>query len=353
LGSSTTRPLPATLVEATTCEPLHAELKRLIDKRDRCAAQFQGKDAFYSNQESESRTHTKIVDLSETVCHGKGVSDAFSNCPTSHLRTAAKENEPVGPGARGLTLFLASKMKRPSTPKTDKWMSFDEQLVAYYPEEAFDKTLFTAEAGYDGSSQDHFFANSGLHRLAARHLRCFCDTCMTDPKLYSPDCQLKEWCGSVRHYNLKGDESVGRVNARPSRDILTVEQFATTLRPAGEPCERVIVCIVHEDDTNPLNEPFYLARVVSRARTLDKDCLIGGNEYKAGHTVVNIKWYLYTGDSRGDRLYRLQPGDSRGVVYSVGSIVRNISGVKFKTYERGRYILGRTTVNKLTRWLSE
>ena len=352
LGSCTTRPLPGTLVEATTEEPLHSGLMRLVDKRDRCGAQFQGQNAFYSNQEFESRTNIKVVDLSQTSCHGKSAADGFSNTPTAHLRYAVKENEPVGPGTRGLVLFLASKMLTPSSPKTDNWMSFDEQLVAYYPEEVFDKTLYMAKGGYEGSSQDHFYTNSGLHRIVTRHLRCFCGPCLQDPKLCSADCHLKEWCGDLRHYNLEGDPSVGRVDARPSRDILTVKQFATTLGTSGEPCERVVVCRVHEDDQNELDEPFYLGRIVSKARTLDKPCLVGGNEYERGHIVVNLKWYLYTGDSRGDRLYRLQPGDKRGVVYSVSSIVRNISGVKFKKYEHGRYVLDRNTVNRLTRWLS-
>ena len=61
LGSCTTRPLPGTLVEATTTEPLHPGLLRLVDKRDRCAAQFQGKHAFYSNQEFEVRTSVLCV----------------------------------------------------------------------------------------------------------------------------------------------------------------------------------------------------------------------------------------------------------------------------------------------------
>ena len=352
LGSSTTRPLPDALVEATTEKPLHPGLLRLIDKRDRCGAQFQGLHAFYSNQEFESRTNIKLVDLSQTSCHGKSATDGFSNTPTSHLRTAAKNNEPVGPGTRGLVLFLASKMTSPSSAKTDNWMSFDEYLLAYYPEDSFDKALYTGKKGYEGSNQDHFYTNSGLHRLATRHLRCFCGPCITDPKLYSPNCRLKEWCGDIRHYNLEPASSVGRVNVRPSRDILSVKDFARTLGTGGAPCERVVVCMVHDDDVNELDEPFYLARIVSKARTLNKRCLVGGNEYEAGHIVVNIKWYLYTGDSRGDRLYRLQPGDSRGVVYSVSSIVRNITGIKFKKYENGRYILDRSTVNKLTRWLS-
>ena len=160
-------------------------------------------------------------------------------------------------------------MTRPKSSKTE-WMSFDEYLIAYYPEESFDKSLYTAENGYAGSNLDHLYTNSGLHRLAARHLRCFCNSCMSNPKLYSSDCQLQEWCGDVRHYNLVGDEFIGRVNVMPNRDILTVGQFAKTLGPGGEPCERVVVCKVHDDDVNELDEPFYLARIVSKARTLIK-----------------------------------------------------------------------------------
>ena len=352
-GSSTSRPLPSALADTPTAVPLHAELQRLIDKRDRCTGQFQGANAFYSNQEFEGRTGTPLIDLSETGCHGRSAADGFSNTPVGYLRQAAKDSEPVGPGTRGLCLFEAVKMKSPANPKTDDWMSFDEYLIAYYPEEAFDPKPYTAKAGYEGSSLDHFYTSSGLHRLAARHLRCFCPRCLASKSLYSPHCELRDWCGCVRHYNLVGDPSaVGRVDARPRADIMTLERFAATLKPGGSPCERVVVCLVHEDDDNELNEPFYLARVVSKARAIANDCLIGGNEYLKGHLVVNIKWYCYTGNSRGDRLYKLQHGHSRGVVYSVGSIVRNITGIKFKKYENGRYILDRETVNRLTRWLS-
>ena len=78
---------------------------------------------------------------------------------------------------------------------------------------------------------------------------------------------------------------------------------------------------------------------------------IGGEVPWAGHLVVNIKWYTYIDTTRGDRVYRLQSGCSKGVVYSVESIVRNIDGVRFKSYNNGKYILGRETVNRLIRWL--
>ena len=215
-------------------------------------------------------------------------------------------------------------------------MCFDDYIVAFYPEEAFDSTPFKAKSGYNGSSKDHFYTNSGLHRLGTRHLRCMCPRCIEAPGLYSESCKLDEWCGSVRHYNLEAEATTSRV--RPARNIQTLEEFASTLGPHGSPCERVVACVVHENDTNELDEPFYLARVVGKARTLDNDCLVGGNEYKTGDLVVNIKWYLYTGSSRGDRLYRLQPGGSRGVVYSVKSLVKCLTGIKFKSYNSGTYI---------------
>ena len=123
---------------------------------------------------------TNLVDLSETSCHGKCEADALSNVPTGHLREAAKQGEPVGVGTRGLTLFLASKMKQPESKKSDAWTSVDEYLLVYYPEDAFDKKQFAAKEGYPGSSNDHFFTNSGLHRLTTRHLRCCCRVCIRE-----------------------------------------------------------------------------------------------------------------------------------------------------------------------------
>ena len=65
------------------------------------------------------------------------------------------------------------------------------------------------------------------------------------------------------------------------------------------------------------------------------------------HLIVNIKWYQYVRDSRGDRMYKLQSGCARGVTHSVGSIMRNVSGVSFDRCEKDKYILSRATVNKI------
>ena len=353
MGSSTVNPLTEKLKEATTATPLHPDLKRLCDKRDRCTGQYQGKDAFLAIQEFKERNDgTEVVDNSQTSCHGKCEADGASNTTTGHLRTAAKEGEPVGPGTRGLVLFAADKMRKTASAKSDSWMSFDEYIVAYYPEETFDSTLYEAKAGYDGSSNDHFYTRGGLHRLAARHLRCICPNCMSSPRMYSESCTLTEWCGKVRYHNLiKADARSRGEDVRPSPTIETLEKFASTLGPHGTPLTRVVVCAIHEDDTNELDEPFYLARVVSKARQLSTDCLVGGNEYKAGDFVVNIRWYIYVDNSRGDRVYRLQPGSAKGVVYSVKSIVKNITGIQFKSYVNGKYTLGKTSVKRLINYL--
>ena len=61
--------------------------------------------------------------------------------------------------------------------------------------------------------------------------------------------------------------------------------------------------------------------------------------------VVNIKWYQYISDSRGNRIYKLQSGCAKGVVYSVGSIMRNVTGIKFNKYDNDKHTLSRATVN--------
>ena len=231
-------------------------------------------------------------------------------------------------------------------------MCFDDYIVSYYPEDVFEPTRYEAKEVYEGSSKDHFYTNSGLHRLAARHLRCVCPSYMSTPELYSDSCTLSEWCGEVRHYNLEPADMRSRgENVRPSPRIQTLEQFATSLGPTGTPCSRVVVCKVNAEDSNELDEPFYLARVVSNARKLDVDCLVGGNEYKSGDYVVNIRWYIYTDNSRGDRIYKLQPGSTKGTVYSVDSIVRKITGIQFKSYSNDKYTLGRESVKRLTNYV--
>ena len=67
---------------------------------------------------------------------------------------------------------------------------------------------------------------------------------------------------------------------------------------------------------------------------------------------MNIKWYQYIRDTRGSRIYKLQSGCANGVVYSVGSIMRNVSGIKFDKYENGQYVLGRQTVKKIINLLN-
>lgn len=85
----------------------------------------------------------------------------------------------VGVGTRGLTVFLAHKMRSPSA-QTRKRMDFDGYLIAYYPDDAFDEKMFKALKGYSGSTNDHFFVNDGLHRLATRNERCPCRECITN-----------------------------------------------------------------------------------------------------------------------------------------------------------------------------
>ena len=192
---------------------------------------------FYSNPPMTSNSTTRLTnsDGNGSVERADSGRDPSTVPGTPHslstfwtrLQYAAKTSEPAGPGTRGLTLFAADKMRQTPSKKTDTWMCFDDYIVSYYPEDAFEPTRYEAKEGYEGSSKDHFYTNSGLHRLAARHLRCMCSSCMTKPELYSDSCSLSEWCGGVRHYyNLEAADMRSRgENVRPSSRILTLGQF--------------------------------------------------------------------------------------------------------------------------------
>ena len=76
------------------------------------------------------------------------------------------------------------------------------------------------------------------------------------------------------------------------------------------------------------------------------------NLKSCGTLVVNIKWYCYLQTTRGDRVYRLQPGSAKGVVYCVKSIIKNLDGIRFKCFENSRYILSRDSVKRITNYIT-
>ena len=133
MGSCTDKPLTEKLREASKPTPLHPELKRLCNKRDRCAGQYQGANAFFSTQEFKHRNEdgVGVVDNSQTSCHGKSYADGASNTTTGHLRTTVKQSEPVGPGTRGLALFAADKMRQTPSKKTTHRTHSDYSLITH------------------------------------------------------------------------------------------------------------------------------------------------------------------------------------------------------------------------------
>ena len=284
-------------------------------------------------QEFKERNACDLVDLSECSCHGKGAADGISNVPVSHLRTAARNNEPVGVGirTRGLVLFEADKMRSPSK-KRRKWLDYDGYLIAYYPDDAFDEKQFKAVKGYVGSTLDHFYVNDGLHRLATRLERCPCRKCIVHANLWSPKCELKAWCGAVKHVNMEYANSSAVVAERCGR-VETLAEFAKTLTAVGPVLARVHAVRVNEEDSNDAGEDYYLCRVVKQAWALSEDCFVAGNEFPAGELVVMIKWFEFVRElPNGDREYKLQSLPPKGEVHSVVSFVRKVVWCVCETY---------------------
>lgn len=344
-GSSVAEPLPTGLTEATSDCPVCRLIQQLISRRDKCTAQYHGLHAFYSNQEFEKRNEVAMHDHANTSRHGRCICDGVSVAPKDTVRSAAVHNHRLQPGCRGLVLYLAKHM---STPVKEGNNGFKGYFIAYYPEDAFDVNQYQAEAGYAGSSKDHFFTGAPAGgNLTVRERWCGCDKCIQSPTLWSDDCQWKTIVGSVRHHQIRP--------ARPNR-VLTVdragapleERVHTFYRPTKRALERVWVARVHEDD--PSGRPYFLLRVIQAPWQLGEDSLINGNRYDKGWFVCKIHWFDWVEECRnGDHVYKLLSRPRTGEILSCNVIVyRPI--ISFDSYSGGKYMLSRINHERIMRF---
>ena len=151
-GSCTERALPMGITDADCDEPVAPDVEQIIVRRDKCAAQYHGLHAFYSVQEFERRNKVSIHDHANTSRHGKCICDGVSMVPKKAVQLAAEQNKKLQPGCRGLVLYLALNSAKPCKNGD----GFTGYFFAFYPEGAFDESLYKAQDGYSGCTKDHF-----------------------------------------------------------------------------------------------------------------------------------------------------------------------------------------------------
>ena len=345
-GSDTTEPLPEGLQEWSDSPvegwPLAPDTTRVVQNRDRCAAQFQGKKNILNDQTFEHRTGCVLVDQSDASQHGKGKADGFSNIPKGTLAYGISRNINVDSGTRALVLFLARHKMTPVGQNKTAWWAADNLIYIYIPSEYFNSNGFDIKKGIKGSSKLHFFAGrkSG-EELVYREEVCPCLPCLESPNLLSRDCLFKELVGGRKTVRLKHAIQAARVRTRANSSLAALAKWLPCNSSTAAKA-RVAVFRVHEDDPNDKNEEYYLARPIEPSRQLKKDGLVAGNKYMRGWWVTTIKWFeLEAILPNGDRRYKLNKLPVKGEVFIVRGIV-DLRFVQFCRFERGRggrYIL--------------
>ena len=175
--------------------PTRGESTKLLEFRDGCKAQFQGRHAFLFYSLFERLTGVVLCNVCCEAEDGKGAADGLSRVVSQGARTLALHGHNPGSEARGLFQMVAAHRPGPQVSRILKreLTSATHYLFAYAGEQdgsAF--ANFTAIGGYKNSSKDHLYftepqtrptaeratENSDLGFATTVMRPCDCDMCL-------------------------------------------------------------------------------------------------------------------------------------------------------------------------------
>jgi hypothetical protein len=132
--------------------PLGPDINVFHQRRDGCAAQFQGLHAFWGTQTFLARTGCNHVDKRNPPNHGKCCADGRTHSLKGYIQRSV--NDDYGPGTQGLVRHLAAKNPSPKKIRSE---------------------LRYTKGVYDGmfAGGDYIY----IHVLPGRHVQCKRDCC--------------------------------------------------------------------------------------------------------------------------------------------------------------------------------
>lgn len=321
--------------------PGRSKCTKLLEYRDGCKAQFQGRDSFLFYSLFERLTGVVLCNVCCEAEDGKGPADGLSRVVSQGARSLALHGVNPGSKARGLFEMVASHRSRPKVPRELKreFTAASDFLYCYAgPQDASAFADFTAATGYTGSSKDHVYfmeprtrptrvaASTDIDRgfVTTVNRPCGCDMCL---QMRPADCLVSclfKNATCVREMERKKGFAV-----RSATRSRVAQEWAKAICPGT-----VLVVRVHTDDANTLNEPYYLALALGKegeslAWRNGKTQMIDGNVFKKNDWLVRMRWLHYcptaqpplgNPDLAGARGYRFQPGES-AIVFSAFGIV--------------------------------
>ena len=315
---------PDGLSDVVSLEPLFEHVRRWRRWRDGCRGQYQGRNAFLAWQRMTAKHGFPFEDCRNPADHGKSRSDGQGHVAGANIANSFDDN--YGDGTQNLVRHLAKKYPRPIRGQRagpSGLYSPTHYLYIYIPEGAVEEMekVVAADEGYDGSSKDHYYWSKENNRLHRRMRVCPCDPCL---KLDFVNCLLKPGAREAGTTPLGSDVVVKpkrpEPEARVTRGVVKpLADFAPSLS-AGQ---NVILRVHRSDRANNPDEPYFLARVLEKAKFLEVPGTYCAARFYKNDWIVKIRWYsLDSIECNGDRVYKLWGRE--GQYINCNSIVRNI-----------------------------
>ena len=316
---------------------------KLLELRDGCKAQFQGRNGFLHYALFERITGVGLANVCCEAENGKGAADGCSRVVSQGSRTLALQGENPGAESRGLFELIAAKRQRPTVPRIEKesLTAVTQHLFVYGgPADGSALADCRAHAGYDGSTKDHHFMMDPSSRAAnprgcdlgyIQHTNraCPCDRCLSGKP---DDCSVRRLFKNARgRHMIERKKGIACRAASRSR--------VTTAWVNSVKVGTVVVVRVHADEPNELNELYYLG-VVDRDHDDDLLCwrnkktqAVGqGNVVNKNVWLVRFRWLHYrpaavasspsAADKAQYRAYQFQPCETTVVFPAAGVVTR-------------------------------
>ena len=318
------------LSEWESDQPLYPQVQRWRRSRDGCAAQYQGKGAFRGWQTMQARHGIVCEDRRKVTMHGKDVADGDGAAVSGKVRKSF--NDDYGSGSQNLVRHLASKYPLANVERQTRYYGFKglysttRYIYIYIPEEAIDDKIVAVEAGYSGSSMDHYYRSIGATEEASRLLRreraCGCRPCL----------QLKDGCIlTPANTDTKAGKSprATTVTLQSARPAPAARHTRGARNPLPEFCkelkvsQNIVVRVSNEEKDESPDENYFVAKVEEKAIKLEEGGTYSAVLYRKNDWIVSVQWYVFIPtktNRRGDRFYK--KGFAQWI--PCGSIIRSL-----------------------------
>ena len=167
-------------------------------------------------------------------------------------------------------------------------------IFMYIPEDAMDENIIDVEAGYSGSSRDHYYRSIGA-TMEASSLLCHERACGCQPCLkLQRDCTLISANVSLMAGTTPRASTVVLKTACPAP---ASRHTRNARNPLPEFCrglkvgKNIVVWVSNEEKEANQDKDYFVAKIGERAVKLEEDGTYRAVPFRKNDWIVSVHWY--------------------------------------------------------------